>query len=67
LARSRDEAERLLDVHLRGGSEIHARLMQFVRKQDYVHRDESILPEEAGAWHRAVNLLVGEQMRGPIS
>jgi hypothetical protein len=61
--RTREEAERLLQVFLRGQEEIAAQLSEFIRKEDYQHRAEPRLAQDQSSWLRAVLLVVGERTR----
>jgi hypothetical protein len=62
LASSKEDAERLLAVYLRGEAELRADLHEFIRKERYQHRDEPP-GREVGAWQRAVHRVVGEPLR----
>ena len=60
-ASSKEDAERLLAIYLRGEAELHADLQEFIRKERYQHRDEPP-GREVGAWQRAVHRVVGEPL-----
>jgi len=59
-ARSREEADLLLDAYLRGEEELRGELKEYLRKQNWQHHDERPTPGEATAWRRAVYRVIGE-------
>jgi len=63
LAPSPEHADRLLDIYLRGESELRTDLREFIRKQNWWHQEEPF-GQEVGAWKRAVYRVIGEPLRG---
>ena len=58
LARGESETANLLEIYLRGESEMRRDLAEYMRKHDYRYASEP-KGREADAWRRAVHLLVG--------
>jgi hypothetical protein len=51
---------RLIEIYRRRESELREELSEFIRKHDYLARDEQMTPAERASWLRAVATLVGE-------
>ena len=60
-ARSKDEAERLIEIYRAGEATLRRQLAEFIRKRDYRFHEERMTTGEAEAYARAMRLLVGDR------
>ena len=64
-ARSKDEAQRLIEIYRAGEAALRRELAEFIRKRDYRFKDERTTAGEADAYARAMRLLVGDRAGRP--